>query len=588
MHKAPLALAVLGTAVSALAQVSCNGTPTASTMWTVNPFGATHYMGTATGSNDSSNLYFDATVAGNLSISAMAITTYDYTGTPNPNQAGATTTVNLYSIPGTWTGNTASSTGWTLLGSGTLTVSGTFLAPNPIVFSTAALVGPGTYGFALQIMPTVAPNSPNPGPLHPLLTIPAGTSTVSDPFWSISPNQGFQSQSWTAATPTGAGTAVNNINITYTPAATSAAWIAAGQGCYNRPRAFYEAYAAPNATPDLENTVLSLLPSAGPSGPNFLVIPGGGAYVTPTGTPRNSVPSAVVPPGYTAGTWDDALDTPFPLPFTFNFPGGSTNIITAGSNGLVFLGSVSAGNHAYGFYSAYNSFQNNAPCIAAFWGDLDPVNGSGTGSGDIYIETDNATWVRISWHQIEEWTPGGVGPLSSLQITLYASGQVDIAYGDLNIQGAEALVGFSAGGGQAIGSAIDISASLPFTSGDGAYPPVLGMSATPVLGTTPNVVTTNCYPTSAFQFTVAALGSQAPLDLGIYGMPGCDLHLSFGAIVAAFLSPVTAGTATVPFAIPTGASWIGVQFFFQTAPLTPGLNPAGILVSNVICVRLGL
>ncbi|MDO8349403.1 MAG: hypothetical protein Q7T30_04145 [Planctomycetota bacterium] len=597
MHKVSLAIAVLSTALPVLAQ-NCNGAPPSATIACRDPFSASFYYGNLT--NSSYNLYFDAVLQSPVTITGMRATCYDQgAGNPVvPNQVGGTAPVNVYSIAGTRMGNEGSATGWTLLGTGTITVVA-WAGESPITFTTPIAVPAGTFGFAIEVLPTTTGPLPGTG-LHCLGVSPYPNVPITDSFWSIT-NEGIQQTAWVlgaGAVTAGTNIAGINLKMSYTPDPSAALWIQNGTGCYFRSRSVHENFPSPNAAPDLENTSITFLPTAGTAGPNYLLLPTGPAYVAPTGTPRNAVASAVVPPGYTVGTWDDALDAPFTLPFTFNFPGGSTNTITCGSNGIVYLASVTAGNHAYGYYGDMAGFRDHAPSIAGWWSDLDlqdSINVTG-GSGNLVIEVDPGnTWVRASYHLAEEWTGAGVGVIASFSVTLYSSGQIELAYGDLNLGtgGNDALVGFTPGNGATLATAVDLSVVMQagFSTGDGAIPPVLGMDARPVLGTTPNIVTSNITPGTVFEIFVASLGGVAsPVSLAPYGMAGCDLHLNQAFIVAAFLTgiDIPSGTFIVPFAIPNDPSFQNVQFFFQAAPLTAGLNPAGILASNGLCAKLGL
>jgi hypothetical protein len=42
-----------------------------------------------------------------------------------------------------------------------------------------------------------------------------------------------------------------------------------------------------------------------------------------------------------------------------------------------------------------------------------------------------------------------------------------------------------------------------------------------------------------------------------------------------------------PLSIPNNPALLNSQLVFQAAPLTPGYNPASLLLSNGICVRVG-
>jgi len=76
-------------------------------------------------------------------------------------------------------------------------------------------------------------------------------------------------------------------------------------------------------------------------------------------------------------------------------------------------------------------------------------------------------------------------------------------------------------------------------------------------------------------------------DLAGFGMPGCVLNV--GLPVTSFFSfSGGAPTSSLAIAAPNLPSFINVNVRAQSAPLTPGLNAAGIVTSNGLCINLGL
>ncbi len=575
MRQLSLALSVLGSAACVIAQ-NCNGAPAPQVFSNRAEFAASFYYNIGTH-------IFDLNAQVPITITGMRTWLYD-SGAGNPptqNQVGNTAVVDVYTCPTTRLGNetnapTNPGSPWTLLGSGTITVVDTAVGngESPTVFNPPLQLPAGAYG--VNVVYNAPTTGQNPGPLHCLGVSPNPGGPYTDPFLTMT-SDGIVATPWV-----GAGTASPNLRILYTPAASSAQYVPLGDGCYFRPHAFYESFPSPSV-PDLANTSQSWLNM----GPNYLVIPSALSYVTPTS------PSLTLnPPGSTSSglnNWDDALTTPIVLPFTFNYPGGSTTDITISSNGHVFLANVV--NNSYGVcgasYGSIAPFRDNPARVAPLYVDLDP---SPTGGGTMHYDVDPSNqFVRITWAAIPEWTPTGPGPLNTLQLTLYSNGNVDVLYGSLGMvstAGNNAIAGFTPGNGARLPSPMDISASLPFSSGDGAIPPVLTMSGRPVFGTTPNIITKNITTGTFFQVFVAGLtGVPAPISLAAFGMPGCFQHIN---PFTAFLSGIGGnGEFAVPFAIPNNASYQNVQFFFQAAPLTPGLNAAGILTSNGLCAKVG-
>ncbi len=570
MHKVSLALAILGSAVSLAAQ-SCGGAAPARQFSNRAEFEASFYY--------LNNAHiFDLNVQVPITLSGAHTWLYDQGvgNPPVPDQVGNLSVVDVYTCPLTRIGNetnapTNPGSPWTLLGSGTMTVVNTGVGngESPIVFNPPLSIPAGQYGVCFVY------NNPttglNPGPLHCLGKSPNPATPVTDGFITFS-NDGIVGTAWT-----GVGTDSPNLRLDYLPAATSGHFEPLGDGCYFRPYAFYESFPNGVATPDLANTSQSWVSLVN----NYLVVPGTAAFIPPT--------SANLAAGATGSSssanWDDALSTPIVLPFTFSYPGGSTNEITISSNGSVYLANVVDSTYAIcgASYGSIAPFRDGPARIAAFYHDLDPTVGGG-----IYYDVDpNNQWVRITWDSVQEW--GVAAAVNTIQVTLSVGGGVDIYYGSLGNQsgGNNAIAGFTPGTGSRLAPAMDLSASIPFQSGDGQIPPVLTMDARPVIGTTPNVVTTNITPGTFFQVFVAGFtGVPAPVSLAAFGMPDCFQYIN---PFTAFLSGLNGnGEFSVAFNIPNNPAYQGVTFYFQSAPLTGGLNAAGIITSNGICATLGL
>ncbi len=562
----------LAMAAAATAQ-NCNVAPATRTFSNRADFIASFYyvMG---------NHLFDLTAQVPLSISQINTWTYDsgIGNPPVPNQVGNQAVVDVYTCLTTRLGNetlnpATPGSPWTLLGSGTITIVAT-PGESAIVFNPPLAFPAGSYGVALNYQqPT---SGTNPGQLHCLGKNPNPTpNAVSDQFLTFS-NDGIQATAWT-----GIGTDSPNLRFTYTPDPTAAHYTTLGAGCYFRPQAFFENFPNGLAVPDLANTTQTWINL----GPNYAVVPGGTPFVTPTSP---SITTAA-PGASSSGNWDDAISAPITLPFTFPYPGGSTSSITISSNGSVFLDAVTNGAYAVtgASYGSVSSFRDGPARISAYYHDLDPVGG--TGSGTIHYDVQPGSQaVTITWNNVIEW--GVPAAVNSMQITLDSAGNVNIAYGSLGNQSAsnDAYFGFTRGNGATLPPAIDLSASLPYTSGDGSIPPILGMDARPVLGTTPNIITSNITPGTILQ--VLAAGDTllpGPVDLGFIGMPGCLLQMN-AIILLSGVIDIPTNTFIQPLSIPNNPLLQNAQLVFQAAPLTGGLNSLGLLLSNGICTRIGL
>jgi hypothetical protein len=573
MHKLPMLAAVLcATAASTLAQ-TCATPPAARVFSNRDEFVGSFYYNIG-------NHFADIATQRDISISQIATWTYDQGvgNPPVPNQVGATGVVNVYTCPNSRTGNeaispTAPGTPWTLLGSGTILVVAT-PGDSPITFNPPLFLPAGTYGLAIEYLATT--NGPNPGPLHCLGLSPNPGAPVSDQFLTWS-NDGIQGVSWT-----GVATASPNLRVTYTPEASSGHWTNAGVGCYFRPYAFYENFPASATPPDVANTSLAWIFT----GNNYIVVPGGNSFVPSTSTSLTSFAYG----SSSSANWDDALTTPITLPWPMNYPGGSTSIITISSNGCVYLASVIDNSYEVcgSSYGSIAPFRDEAPRIGAYFMDLDPD--PITGSGTMHYDVDPAqTFVRITWAAVREWQlPTVPTAINTMQLTIYQNGNIDVVYGALAntsvANGNNAIVGFTPGLGSTLPPPIDISASLPYTCGDGQIPPILALVTRPVIGTTFNMIVSNIDPTTVIQLMSLGTALNPPIDLGIIGMPGCSLH--HNALVL-LTNVVAGGVFTQPFTIPNNPTFLNAQLTAQGFPFTPGFNPFGFVASNAVCMRVG-
>ncbi|HZN41587.1 MAG TPA: hypothetical protein VFD82_22465, partial [Planctomycetota bacterium] len=316
-------------------------------------------------------------------------------------------------------------------------------------------------------------------------------------------------------------------------------------------------------------------------GANYVLTPSAATYVVPTGTSLTTTP----PPFSSSANWDDALSPVITLPFTLNYPGGSTTEITISSNGGVYLANV--GNNTYetcgACYGAISSFRDQPARIAGYFHDLDP-----SAAGGIFYEVGPANaYVRVTFADVPEWpVPTAI---NRIQITIEASGNITTVYGTLAntgvTNGNNAILGFTPGNGSMLPPPIDISASLPYTTGDGEIPPVLKLDGRPVLGSAFNIVTTNLDPFTLFQLlTVGDTLMPFPIDLGFLGMPGCALHHNALMLLTQVGPP--APDLTFPLSIPANPIFFNAQLTAQAFPLAIGLNPFGLIASNGVCMRI--
>jgi hypothetical protein len=370
-----------------------------------------------------------------------------------------------------------------------------------------------------------------------------------------------------------------NLRIHYTAAATAAYSVQFGDGCYFHPQAFYQDFLPSVTPPNLQNTGLQMIPL---SPNNYVVVPTASAIVPPTSA---SITLGAPTAGSSgAGNWDDAYLVQT-LPFTFPYAGGSTSVISIGSNGYIFLNSESSTSFDVcgASYGSIGTFRDHQGRICPYFHDLDPTVGGG-----IFYEPDPSatpTFVTITWQNLQEF--GVSTAVNTFQLKLNNSGLVEINYGVLANQSAgnDAIAGFTPGNGARLPAPQNLVATMPFQSGDGSIPPVLGLSARPVLGQSTNLVTTNITAGTLFVFQVTGFGTiPAGVNLAPIGMPGCFQYV---VPVTSLVLPVIGGQSSTSIFIPNVPAFAGTVVSSQSAPLTAGLNAAGILASNGVCMKIG-
>lgn len=517
--------------------------------------------------------YFDLGVNCPITITAIGTWTFDegLGNPPTPNQVGATGVVQLFTCPTTHIGNETSGPGgpWTLSPSvGTITIAA-FPQESTIVFNPPLTLPAGSYGVALRYLPTTT--GPNPGPLHCLGTLTLPPAVGQDQLLTVQ-NGAIDDVPWSIT-----GISNPNLRIHYTPAATCAVSTPVGAGCYDRPIAWFEDVTPSATPPDLQNLALTWQWH----GTHYSVATSAATIVPSTTPSLTNGPFGAS----SSNSWDDAISVPLTLPFVFPVPGvGSTNTITIGSNGFVYLAAATSPDYDIcgGYYGERPRFANGPPRIAAFWHDLDPTVG-----GSLHYDVDPANhFVRITWNQVPTWSVTNAP--NTMQLTLRANGDVDLVTGPLGnpVTADRAVLGYAAGGGLPLPAPIDITATLPFLSGDGLVPPRLRLSNRPLLGTTTAVVTSSLVNGTLLQVLAGGVAQPAnPIDLTFLGMPGCALAVTPIVLLAHTLLPNQ--TFAEPLTIPNDPLLQGATLVFQAAPLTPGYNAAGMLLSNALCLRVG-
>ncbi len=627
---------VAATLAAAVQAQDCTGTTAQSVLRNRDPWGATFFYGSSNGPTGAQTLalFFDLETRAPITIEAMQIPTYDQgAGNPViPTQLGNVAEVRVYLIPGTRTGNETNQSAWGIDALGVGTADGapealgelTVVAWNgdsPIVNFKDPVTGlpapfdvpVGQFGVCLEVIPTTwsgttalpQTNLPllNPGPLHTIGVSPNPGVAWADDLITVD-NDGVQQRGWQIVDPTGvigpnpSPTGVIdsiNIEIAYTPSPNAARSLAYGEGCYDRPRAFYDQL--PEATASgsyLENTGMSFAPLGAPV---EAYLPGAGAAYAPPGAGATNLAAGAFTSSSSA-SWDDASVTQA-LGFTFPFPGGSTDTVTINSNGKIYLGVTLDGSFAtngasYGSVAVLENGPPSGPLAqwCPFFTDLDPSDPIAPAGSGVFFEQLTPTSCRIHWHDLPNW-PAVAGQLSQVSMTLDASGQVDVAWGVLENSapgsGNDALIGFASGNGEPVGMPQMLTGLFGTPTGNGAVAPKLVIRGRPVAGATVDLEIEDVSPGTICGCISFAYGFE-PLpgvSLANFGLPGCSLFIDNSTVLAGvFFFPGPQNELRWSWSVPTGFNGVGT--YLQAATLTPGVNAASLLMTNGLCARLGL
>lgn len=120
--------------------------------------------------------------------------------------------------------------------------------------------------------------------------------------------------------------------------------------------------------------------------------------------------------------------------------------------------------------------------------------------------------------------------------------------------------------------------------------PTLVSTVKPRLGSTVTASIGNLNPSTSLAVMFVGLSNRTsslgplPLQLTAQGMPGCRLYASNDT--AAFLS-ASAGVAIWSFRLPTNPNLVGAAYYQQGLALDPGINPAGMTMSNAGAAVIG-
>lgn len=360
------------------------------------------------------------------------------------------------------------------------------------------------------------------------------------------------------------GSGATTIDTLVPGAGVVASATAYGVGCYQSYGSIAESFAA--NTFDLGGTV------ATPRVIRFTPVAGG--YSVADGTPAWFTPTSA-----NLALGDDAITT-CALPFSFNFPGGTTTSVRMVSNGFLWLSSAQTSTD---YSPTIAELASGAARFAPAWMDLNPV-----AAGTTHFDVDPSnTAVYFTWNGVPHYTTGTYGAGNTFQLVLRSNGEAEFRYRVMPNQIDLAVTGWSRG---AVGAppSTDLSTALPKTiTSDGpgltltpVNRPIIGTSQLMLFGNVPNPAAS----TAVLVMDYASI--PGGLDLGYAGAPGCNQYLNPTILV---IMPPLAGPST-PWSlpIPMNPTLVSSHFYLQTALLVPlGSNPANILVSNAIDLMFG-
>ena len=246
-------------------------------------------------------------------------------------------------------------------------------------------------------------------------------------------------------------------------------------------------------------------------------------------------------------------------------------------------------NACFAYYGAFADFTDMDCRLAPMFGDLDPA------AAGLFTYEDFGSHVTVTWEVVPEWNVASA--VNTMQVTIQASGIINVFLGAMNLSAAPGITGYTPGLGAPTPPEVDLATALPYTSGDGASPPVLGLDSRPQVqpAAPANLVCSNI-PANTFIGMMLMDLAFIPggFNLAPFGAPDCFQHVGGGPLAApAFIgfipvagAPAAGGTMTLPTPS-VGAAFLGTVVYGQSATLTAGFNGLGVLASNAVCFRIG-
>lgn len=126
--------------------------------------------------------------------------------------------------------------------------------------------------------------------------------------------------------------------------------------------------------------------------------------------------------------------------------------------------------------------------------------------------------------------------------------------------------------------------------GSATSTPTLTVTGTPKLGSTFSLVLSGA-PANALTFMSWGVSNeyhlvtQLPLELSVFGAPGCSIWSSMDVLTTGAAN--ASGTETLRFDLPVSTGLIGKVFFNQSIVADPSANTAGLIVTNSTRILVG-
>ncbi|MFT4511923.1 MAG: hypothetical protein ACI89X_001391 [Planctomycetota bacterium] len=507
-------------------------------------------------------VYFNMTVANTITW-----TKFNYV---SAGAAAGVSAVDIYFGPSQWQNNVSLNPGpWTLVGTtaqvaltgvADQTVTGVISGAGPNTGQTVTFA-PGTYGIALKA-------------IGHSWGYQNGALNFADT--NISVDTGGSSNNFLQL-PTFIPRSVNGV-MTYTLGGTPIA-IAShqnyGNGCYASYQSVYEEMSNTATNQDLGNTSLYFTLNQG--GPNPV-------YDVTAGT---AIPVPATAAAVTQTFPDDDTSVVVPVTTPISYP----------QNGALVMTGLTVEMSPDGYVSLDGTNPGGNPVLLDWLSggarvgnhhDMDPVTG---GVGTVWVEDSGVLSATIfTWEGVASRANTGT---NTIQIICYFGGDIEMRFGAMNTtvqSGWPTIVGYTPGNGSLDPGTSDVSMAPYSTNGVDSDPLNLTVDASPVIGTTINLTTSDESTANSVGATFISLTplQGAPIPLGpLVGAPECFAHVNT-LDAALTINNILPNEMFVAFPIPNNPALIGAEAGAQSIWLDVAANNFGFTASNGVLLKLGI